>query len=231
MGLLVDNVSVEYGDTKISIFGIKTQDNLDLSPIWHKHNYYELHFCNDRFRDYKFNDKNVRFKQGQLMIIPPDTNHNTTATIDPMPQPPLALIFTVTKIKSKIHFYDKIIQALEENSLTPLTIHGISIDDIALFHKNLSLYGSLLGLCELKASASNIMYKLFKSILNDITFRTDNNESILVLLDNLVNDPKYTLSDIAKATNYSQRHLSRIIKQHYGLNFSELRSKIKEANK
>ncbi len=228
MERLVDSISLEYGDTKISFFGIKINDLSDLS-VWHRHNYYEIHYCTDKIREYKFPDRNITFKSGQVLIIPPLIDHNTFADSYVSAQPPVALAFTLTKIKSNISFYDKITTALENNSLIPLNIPQISDKDFSLF-RDINLYDNFLGLCKLKAIASNLIYHIFGSILNDVTFRTDNEESVMVLIDNLINDPQYTLSEIAKRTSYSQRQLSRIIKQHYGLSFSELRRKMKEAN-
>jgi AraC-like DNA-binding protein len=48
------------------------------------------------------------------------------------------------------------------------------------------------------------------------------------LIDVLINNPHYKLSDIAKATSYSERQISRIIKQHYGISLLELRRKMKD---
>ena len=44
-----------------------------------------------------------------------------------------------------------------------------------------------------------------------------------VLIDVLVNRPDMTVQKIAAATNYSQRQISRIIKQRYGMTLTEFK--------
>ncbi|MBE7057233.1 MAG: AraC family transcriptional regulator [Ruminococcaceae bacterium] len=227
MERLVDIISLVYGDTKISFFGIKINDLSDLSSVWHRHNYYELHYCTDKQRKYDFSEKSICFNNDEIVIIPPNVNHKTVADFDVSKNPPATLAFTVSKIKGDILFYDKVIVALEENSLKPLVIPEISSEDIFVF-QNISLYESFLGICQLKSVASGIIYHIFNHMLSDTTLVKRNDESVTVLIDNLVNNLQYTFQDIAKITGYSQRQLSRIIKKHYGLSFTELRRKMKE---
>ena len=85
-----------------------------------------------------------------------------------------------------------------------------------------------MGICQLKSVASDLIYHMFNHILSDTTLVKRNDESVTVLIDNLVNNLQYTFQDIAETTGYSQRQLSRIIKKHYGLSFTELRRKMKE---
>ncbi len=224
---LVDNISLVYGDTKISFFGIKLDDLSDLSSVWHRHNYYEIHYCTDKQRKYDFQDKSICFNFKEIVIIPPNVNHKTFADFDVYKNPPATLAFTVSKIKGDILFYDKITEALDNNSLKPLVIPEISSEDIFMFH-DIELYNNFLGICQLKSVASGLIYHLFGNILSDTSLVKRNNESVTVLIDNLVNNLQYTFHDIAEITGYSQRQLSRIIKKHYGLSFTELRRKMKE---
>ena len=76
--------------------------------------------------------------------------------------------------------------------------------------------------------SSDLIYHLFNNISGDISLEKRTGESVTVLIDNLVNNAQYNLCDIAKITGYSQRQLSRIIKKHYGVSFTELRRKMKE---
>lgn len=227
MERLVDSISLIYGDTKISFFGIKLDDSSDLSSVWHRHNYYEIHYCTDKQRKYVFQDKSICFNNDEIVIIPPNVNHKTVADFDVSENPPATLAFTVSKIKGDILFYDKVIAALENNSLKPLVIPEISSDDIFVF-QNIDLYNNLLGICQLKSAASDLIYHMFNHMLSDTTLVKRNDESVTVLIDNLVNNLQFTFQDIAEATGYSQRQLSRIIKKHYGLSFTELRRKMKE---
>jgi len=56
-------------------------------------------------------------------------------------------------------------------------------------------------------------------------------KTAVTVIDNLINIPDFTLSDIAKITSYSERQISRIISKHYGLTLLELRRRIKADNR
>ena len=228
----VDSISFEYGDMKITFFGIENMEKEASkgSPEWHRHNYYELHAFDNDLCEYKFDKKKVSFKKGEFVIIPPYVSHNTMGAFDRNSNSTKAIAFTITKIENKLHFYEKVTRELERTSLNPFNMPDVSIEEVLLF-SDTKLYASFHGICKLKATASKIISCVFKAIMDDIVFVNDCHENILVVIDNLINIPKFTLSDIAKATSYSERQISRIIKQHYGLTLSELRRRIKEDNK
>ncbi len=227
---LVDSISFEYGDMKITFFGIEDFDRDEDSPDWHRHNYYELHTFDSDLYEYKFNSKKVSFKKGEFVLIPPYVSHNTMGAFGEKTTLPKAVAFTVSKTQSSLHFFEKATVELDKNSLIPLAIPNVSIKEIMLL-SDTELYSSFHGICKLQATASKIIYNLFKTIMDDVVFVNDCHENTLVVIDNLINIPKFTLSDIAAAINYSERQVSRIIKQHYGLTLSELRRRIKEDNK
>lgn len=229
MNSLVDSISLEYGDMKITFFGIEDMDIDTDSPDWHRHNYYELHTFDNNDYEYKFADKKVSFKKGEFVLIPPYVPHNTMGAFKETTLPK-AVAFTVSKTESKLHFFEKVIKELDSKSLTPFVMPDVSIYDMAVL-SNTKLYSSFHGICKLKETASKVICNLFETVVDDIVFVNDCRESILVIIDNLINIPKFTLSDIAKVTSYSERQVSRIIKQHYGLTLSELRRRIKEDSK
>ena len=74
------------------------------------------------------------------------------------------------------------------------------------------------------------MFKYFTNFLFNCIIKeyiaVNSKTEIPVLLDNLINRPNITLDEIAAATHYSKRHISRLIKQQYGVSFSVLRKNI-----
>ena len=226
MNNLVDSISFEYGNIKVTFFGMVEIEKEGTPIDWHRHSYYELHIFDD-FCKYKFNDKSISFKKGEFVIIPPYVTHNTVTDADYSAK---AVAFTFSKVKSNLHFFEKVTKDLESKSLIPFTMPDVSAEDLILLG-NTEFYSSLHGICKLKATASKIICSLFKTLVDDIVFVNDCHESMLVVIDNLINIPDFTLSDIAKITSYSERQISRIISKHYGLTLSELRRRIKADNR
>lgn len=223
----ISSVSLEYGDAKINVFGIKIDNSFGFTSTWHRHNYYEIHCSRNKICQYEFENQNITFNPSQALIIPPHIAHNTFATFEPQNNGCVVFAFAISKIKSDKLFYDQIIEALDKNSLVPFDIPQKTIEDIISLN-DITLYDSFLGTCKLKSIASNVIYHIFSNILNNINSQTTKGEILPVLIDVLINNPHYKLSDIAKATSYSERQISRIIKQHYGMSLLELRRKMKD---
>ena len=79
-------------------------------------------------------------------------------------------------------------------------------------------------MCKLKNAGTEFIYRLFQQLLPTDLLLTHSNTDTDILIDNLVHRPDITLDDIAKASNYSKRHVSRLIRQRYGGTLSQLRS-------
>jgi len=219
----VNSISVEYDDTKIIFFQINLQAEVVDRMLWHNHRYYEIHFCQKDSLEYTFSDQTVRLNPGELLIIPPDTFHNSITAADK--QNIHTLSFAVTAIKNNKRFYKAFTSALNTNALVPLRFPCGSQVEWEAYNQE-DLYDSLLGICKLKSEATKFIYLLFNCILKEY-ISADSKTEIMVLLDNLINRPNMTLDDIAVATHYSKRHISRLIKQQYGVSLSVLRKNIR----
>lgn len=223
----VNSISVEYGDTKITFFQINLQAEAVNQSVWHDHRYYEIHFCGKDSLEYTFSDQTVRLNPGELLIIPPDTFHNSITAANK--QNIHIVSFAVAAVKNDKRFYKAITSALYKNALTPLRFSCGSQVEWDVYNQE-DLYGSLLGICKLKSEATKFIYLLFNRILKEY-IAADSKTEIMVLLDNLINRPNMTLDEIAAATHYSKRHVSRLIKQQYGVSLSALRKNIREASR
>ena len=213
---------MEYGDTKITFFQINLQAEMFNQSLWHDHRYYEIHFCWKGSVDYTFSDQTVRLNPEELLIIPPNTFHNSITTVDK--QNIHILSFAVTAAKNNKQFYKVITSALNKNALAPLRFPCGSQVEWVVYDQE-DLYSSLLGICKLKSEATKFIYLLFNCIIKEY-IAVNSKTEIPVLLDNLINRPNITLDEIAAATHYSKRHISRLIKQQYGVSFSVLRKNI-----
>lgn len=217
---------MEYDDTKITFFQINLQAEMFNQSLWHDHRYYEIHFCWKGSVDYTFSDQTVRLNPEELLIIPPNTFHNFITTVDK--QNIHILSFAVTAAKNNKRFYKAITSALNKNALAPLRFPCGSQVEWDVYDQE-DLYNSLLGICKLKSEATKFIYLLFNCIIKEY-IAVNSKTEIPVLLDNLINRPNITLDEIAAATHYSKRHISRLIKQQYGVSFSVLRKNIRKVS-
>lgn len=226
MDKLVGSVTLQYGDAEISFFCVNIQGQEDIARIWHRHSYYELHFATDHVPAYQFRDRSIALQPGELLIVPPDIPHSSRESSELTARRLTVVSMDIRRIDSKERFYDIFVSLLEQNTMTPLAFPDFSKAELDLFRQN-ALYSSFLGVCRLKSVAADLVCRLFSYLGkgSHVTVDGQREQESFVLIDNLINHPTITLADIAAATNYSKRHISRLIKQHYGMSLSAFRQK------
>ena len=223
----VSFVELEYGDAAITLYSFPGTPAHTPIRQWHRHVYYELHFSLDATAECRFSDKNMLLHPGEVLIIPPSVIHESI-TCDVVGDI-VVLSVELKKCDGIRGFYDIITSALNTAALTPVKLSGLGKEVLQVFG-NKELYRAVLGVCRLKACASQVIYSLFSAILEDSPCNEDC-EKVKVLVDNLILRPDMTVSQIAKAANYSERQVSRLIKKQYGMPLTELRRQIKMEGK
>ena len=221
----IKTVSLDYVDTRVLFYRIsmeKSRFSAHQETIVHSHFYYEIHFaCKGEYR-YHFADRDILLQRGQMLIIPPDTVHESVDTTEDYL--PLVVSVSFTPLTENARFCLFFTSALDEAGLKP--IHWMrELKEDAETLLNAVCYDTLLGICRLKNVASDFIYLLLKQLHTEDCSVCDSADRIqtLVLLENLVNHPGATLADIASAINYSPRHTSRLIKETCGATLSEIR--------
>jgi AraC-like DNA-binding protein/mannose-6-phosphate isomerase-like protein (cupin superfamily) len=231
MGRNVYFVDLEYNDARIRFFDFeKTNTHSFEDPYkqWHTHIYYELHFSFENTVTIKFKDRELTVNPGELLIIPPSVMHESII-YDSSSKDYKVLSIEIEKTEKGEDFYNAFINALNTYALKPIKIHDINKQAVFSFG-NKKLYDSLFGICQLKMYASEVICALFKNTLKDKPV-TDDYNKVKIIIDYMLSYPQVTLGEIAEATNYSQRQISRIIKEQYGTTFSEIRQRIKNNEK
>ena len=79
------------------------------------------------------------------------------------------------------------------------------------------------GICHLKSVAAELIDLLFQSTVGNTDHFLCEKQEPMILIDNMINHPEVTLEEIANATNYSKRHVARLIKQQYGVSLGILK--------
>ena len=224
----IRSVSIDYSDAKISFFKIYINKSSGDSsnPIWHRHNYYELHFSKGDVARYTFEDEVVELHAGEMMIISPGRAHKTLDIISGTKKPEV-ISMTITRSGEGDSFFEFFISALERANGKRFKIPNLSKELLSDFNRG-ELYENYLGICKLKASASELIYHLFSILATDKNaFLPRKGNNIFIMLDSLVNYPDITLEEMSEITNYSKRHISRLIVRYYGMSLTELRKKYK----
>ncbi|MBQ8743046.1 MAG: AraC family transcriptional regulator [Clostridia bacterium] len=225
----VDSISLIYGNAKITFLNIFFRSNKilpDSGAICHTHSYYELHLsC---VKNLTLNTKNgdVSLGTNELIIIPPSTPHMSINYESIDSDMTCVIALSVTKLPSGENFYSSFISALDRNALIPIPFHKSMTKDLQLL-KNTELYRTMLGQCRLQAIASGFVCDLLYLLPDREELLCASKKEVSVLIDTMITYPTTTLEDIADATNYSKRHVSRLIKSYYGMSLSEIRKKLK----
>ena len=222
----INSVSLEYYDSKITFFRIRQDKASPIGSAWHAHQFYEIHFCKGEPTEYTYADKTVTLNPLELMIIPPNVFHYS---IRPEHLENIYVTsFAVSSAKNSetFPFCNIFTSALAMNALTPIKFSCGSQIDWEDFN-NPELFSSLTGVCRLKALASSFVYLLLNQILKTDIAVGEKPEA-LILIDSMINNPDISLDEMAAATHYSKRQITRLIKQRYGEPLSKLRKNIRE---
>lgn len=202
-----EKVSLQYGDAEISFYNIKVTSKVGIKMRWHSHKYYEMHFWSKGNETYHFPDGEVEVKAGQMLIIPPDTDHKPIVHYN---EGSLTVIsMSVDHIGGDQKFYHAFVEALNKNAFKAV---DFSFADIRTFEYT-ELYRSVLGALKLKQVAACFVERLFTLLLSNNNPQIVSGKASAVLIDTLVNSDGTTLEEIAAATNNSKRHITRLIKR------------------
>lgn len=232
----IRSIPLEYGDAIFRMFYIQLMKRaLENTPDKHTHGYYELHFAKKGSYEYVLEDRAVTLREGQLLIIPPDASHRPVSFAaskgKEIGYEGTVLEFSLSRGQGGRSFFDAFSQALERSSCVPITVSA-NLLQAANSLKETTFENVLRGYCQFKARAGEFLYLLFdeletfdapNSCGDGVTDRDDN----LILLENLINQSGSTLKEIAEAMYYSERHTSRLIRNIYGVSFSELKKQRK----
>ena len=226
-------VSMDYGDTRFSVYRIRLPEEYrdpELMPyrhhMMHSHFYYEIHYALRGQCRYQFKDRELTLQEGQMLLIPPETLH-AAVELSSEHHELRVVSLSLAETDGAGRFYPAFLAMLEAAACTPLAAPtGIS-EYVDVFQQQ-ALYNSVLGICQLKAAAANLICDLFQLLspfVPEVPASPDLScdAEVAILLENMVNRPDISLEQIAAAVNYSTRHTARLIKSIYGASLSEIR--------
>lgn len=212
----IRSISFNHGDTGFRFWSVWLPAAADDVVTQHSHAFYEIHTVRRGTVTFHLSDTTVTVGAGESLIVPPHTLHGTTRDMADR----TAVAFSIEKLDGGDRCFYRFKRALDEAALSPFAFADLSNEDL-LMHRE--LYLSFSGKLQLQAAASTFVWRLFTRLCEDADTTAQDDGDIRLLLDEYVYRYETSLDEIAAATNYSKRHLSRLIKQCYGLPLSKLR--------
>ena len=187
------------------------------SCIFHKHSYYEFHFSPYAYYDIITQEETFTLEKDTLFIIPPHLPHYSTLAVAANS---IVLNVDLKMLEGDSVFYDYFKKSIDSNCLKQIKV---SNDTKKCFYdfNNISNKGTIKNHCILKLSAMNILVSLLSD--DDSITHKSKKEQIDILLENYVNTPAYSLSQIAENLNYSPRQTARLIHEKYNMSLGDIR--------
>ena len=227
----VDGVELKYGDAVITFYrfnfvGIQWEQRAMEASILHAHTHYEIHVVTKGATAVTTDNQSIPLSSGELLILPPGTEHDSLTLREDFRF--LALSVKLENVPGQKGFYQYFSSALNSAALQPVKISERLLETIQDWN---ACSGAGVGdYCRQKALLCDIVWMLFRDIdgfqVDGEPARCSRSRSeILTLLDNLVDNNNYTLTDIAEAIDYSPRNVSRLIRSTYHMSLKELRMK------
>ncbi len=223
MDSAVRSVSLTYGDAQFSFWSVRIPPSSveEDVPSQHSHAFYEIHMIKKGPLTYHLSDAVVSVRTGDALLVPPHTLHGCGADLtDRVP-----VAFSLKKAESGEKYYDIFKEALDTHTLCSFPFADYQNGEMLT---KSDLYRSFAGKLQLQAAAASFLCHLFTRLVSDCTVSADADRDVLLIIDEYIYRQHCTLDEIAAATNYSKRHLSRLIKKQYGSSLSELRRNLKE---
>ena len=219
---------IQFGDATIKIQRARTNrvTHDQQQALTHAHDYYELHLVKRGSYVFTINEKLVTAESGSLIILDPGCTHKMV-----MPEAETEIIslgLHIIKEEEPRNFYDYLISCLQRNVRVPLMLEKPLINKLVNYY-HAPARKSVHQLFHRKLEACEILTLLFEMLASDTDIEEEvYGNSFDMLLDVLVNDPKYTLREIAQQLGYSERQMNRKIHARYGVGLREFRKGLKK---
>jgi len=242
--IAVTKVDVTFGDARLTFCGLTGGKNTDENSLnknnayqYHSHLLYECHIITAGTAYFRNKEKYIAVKRGQILIIPPHTDHyplavlsyDDTTSKDTNLARDLCTMLTLELIEGENGYYSYFNDSLHSVGCIPLEMPQLLLEKFLIF-MDYNKSSTLRERCYQKATAYEIITALF-DLING--FRSSDqrlaeqrtSKDKTVILDCLVNDFHCPLYVIAEKLGYSVRHTSRLIRQTYGQNLRDIRQK------
>ncbi len=225
-----NSVPVVFGDASISIIRITSKqvlrDGSDFrrQNIQHDHVYYELHFIMGEDASFLVGEEKIVLHKGEYVVFPPGVKHSPR---HPSSVNDVVFALSLEMCKGEMGYFHSIQQALNHAGCRPLTLEEGQAERILELFSVMESNG-FREACLRKTLAYEVVFSILDQMngfqtSDDVKDQSDRADRSKIMLDCMVNDYRYSLSDIAAELGYTTRHTTRLIRKQYGMNLGELR--------
>mgnify|MGYP002769687812 FL=1 len=239
----VNGVPISIGDARFTLYRIEIDAPAASRPeahsLFHSHSYYELHILaggRASIRIAADGMRTIAFCGGQLVIVSPGTEHLTEYSENPLIHCTV-LSLDLTETDGDGGFYRYFRKILDANANRPLSL-PLALYEKILLYRQITQDTPIREYCLIQFSTHEILLGLFDFLggflgTEDRPEPQRNDREARIVLENLMNDTRFTLEDIAREIGYSPRQTARHIRQLCGKSLGEyrLQSQIATAKK
>ncbi|MBE6597275.1 MAG: AraC family transcriptional regulator [Ruminococcaceae bacterium] len=222
------------GDADLKLFCIGQSRIMDESYGYrsiHMHLYYECHLLLRGEYVFTVGDRAVHLREKQLLIVPPKQEHQSfedSSEESDVAERVFGLIIEPTD--GEICCYPYFLAALQNVGCTPIVLSNDLFEQLMVFLDSFDRQdGGLRAQCRQITDVYPLLYGLFDTIngfeLSQHADKAKQSTNHMAVLDCMVNEPSYSLADIANVLGYSYRHTARKIKDIYGGSLVDIRRK------
>jgi len=220
------------GDAALKLFRIGQTEppaKTGGKKLLHMHVYYECHLLMTGEANFAIGDRTVHLCERQMLIIPPRQDHQPFDS-DSGQRGAAARVFglTLESTEGEVRCYPYFLAALQLAACTPITLPERLYCRLLAYLDGFDERGAGLRMqCRQLTDIYPLLYDLFDTIngfeMPQYTEHEKRDADPMVTLDWMINEPSYSLEDIAHMLGYSYRHTARKIKEIYGDSLTNIR--------
>ncbi len=193
---------------------------------YHQHPFYEIQFSTADTMTFLVEEQQFQLHKGQAIMIAPGHPHSML-TYEAMKQR-IIISFNMIRVEGDAGYYDYFSSLLSRFSYCVMDITDAFWTCLLRFD-SMSESTRISSHCRYIVEAYDFIYRLMEEIgcIGDNAIHSSPTEKDMkYILENMVYDFRYSLSEIALRLGYSKRHISRLIHKRYGMSLSALRESI-----
>lgn len=214
---------MQFGDALFSLHRIIDETKIKLSETstLHSHGFYEMHIVTSGSVQYFVNGSTVSVNRGEQILFCPDVEHKV---VDQSEDAERHFIdFSIKKIDGSKGFYKYFTEAFDKASGSPLCLSRSFISKVIDYY-NSAARQDIKALCRRKLEACEIAVGMLDAVTdNDGEYKEILSSDFDIMLETFVNDPHISIREMSERLGYSERQISRKIKERYGKTLTEIR--------
>lgn len=234
MEYIIASSKIEIGNVLITFYRLNfsnPNEKKEIDISLHCHLYYEIHIATQGTYIFNLSNGKVTLSAGEMIIIPPGEYHHACDRNKGNFES-FVLCLSIEKTNGIDDVYSEFKHNLDKNAAKPIKVPpelAVTANDFNTVNKH-----TLEGLCLEKLNVAQMVSILVNSLGMTSVKDAGNRPASLydfskmnfeVALEWLINANNVSIADIAARLNYSEKHMTRLIRKRYGMSLKELQKK------